>query len=334
MSIVISTLIQLALAYCLIIFLVLTLRSPMYKIAGARWVYVLWFTLLVPLIILVLPTAMLSSFMPLTMQELSLPERVNSIVSFNSLNIFIIALAVLWAGGVIVTIWRNARTNSRLAIGVKANCRQLTTNQVRKFDRLCRKSGVFPSPEIRYSPDVDGPALLGVVNPLLLLPVQFFDKFNQSEQALMICHELVHYRRKDTCWNLLFCILRCVFWFNPLIGLAESRFRLDQELSCDQSVLCDEPLSQRAHYAAAMLKASSPSYSSGLIGFRNNSPEVLSRVKRLHHHRVSPAQSVFGPVGFALLLITATVLSTPIIEDGYSSSVSPGWCGVYQNLGL
>jgi bla regulator protein BlaR1 len=302
--------------------------------AGARWVYALWFTLLVPLIILVLPNAILSTLIPLPMQELSLPERVNSIVSFNSLYMFTIALAVLWTGGVIVTIWRKVQTNLRLAIVVKAKYQQLTRHQVREIDRLCRRAGVFPTPEIRYSPDIDGPALFGVVNPLLLLPLRFFDKFNRSEQALMIFHELVHLRRKDTWWNLLFCILRCVFWFNPLMGLAESRFRLDQELSCDQFVLCDEPSSQRVHYAAAMLKASSPAYSSSLIGFRNNSPEILSRVKRLHHHRVSPTQSIFGPVGFALLLIAATVLSTPFIEDDYSSGVATGWCGVYQSLNL
>ena len=70
----------------------------------------------------------------------------------------------------------------------------------------------------------------------------------------MMFHELCHYQRKDAWWNTLFCVLRCVFWFNPLIRFAERRFRLDQEQSCDQFVLWDEPASQRVLYASAMLK--------------------------------------------------------------------------------
>ena len=334
MSIALNVLIQLSLIYCLIVFFILMLRRPMHKIAGARWVYVLWFSLFVPLIFLVVPNAMLSSFIPLPMQELSLPERVNSMVSFNSFNTFTSTLVIVWIGGVIVTIWRSALTNLRLARVVKAKSRQLSNPQLREVDRFCRSVSIFPTPQVRYSPDIDGPALLGVVNPMLLLPSRFFDRFDRSEQALMIYHELAHFRRKDAWWNLLFCVLRCVFWFNPLIRLAERRFRLDQELSCDQFVISDETSSQKALYATAMLKVASPKYSSSLIGFRNSSPEILTRVQRLQHHRISSAQSVFGSVGFALLLIAATVVSTPFFEDDYSNYATSGWCGIYQGLGL
>ncbi len=334
MSIVLNGLIQLSLTYCLIVFLVLMLRRPMHRIAGARWVYVQWLTLCLPLVVFVAPKAMLSSLIPLPMQEFSLPGRVSSIVEANSFNVLTIALLVLWASGAIITIWRAAQTNMRLARVVKQKCQSLTGNQVREVDRFCRKAHVYPSPEVCFSPDIDGPALLGVVNPLLLLPPRFFDRFSRSEQALMIYHELVHFRRKDAWWNLLFCVLRCVFWFNPLIGLAQRRFRLDQELSCDQFVLWDEPSAQRALYATAMIKVASPANSSNLIGFRNNSPEILSRVKHLQHHKTSPVQSIFGPVGFALLLIAVTVVSTPYVEGDYTTGTASGWCGVYQGLGL
>ena len=335
MSVVLNALIQLSLIYCLIVFFVLMLRRPMYKIAGARWVYVLWFSLFVPLIFLVVPNAMLSSLMPLLMQDLSLPERVNSIVSFNSFNTFSSTLVVVWIGGVIITIGYTAQTNLRLALVVKAKCRQLTRPQLREVDSICRRAGVFPTPEIRCSPDLDGPALLGIVNPLLLLPLRFFGRFDRSEQALMIYHELVHFRRKDAWWNLLFYVLRCVFWFNPLIRMAERRFRFDQELSCDEFVMSDEPSTQRVLYAVAMLKIASTKCSSSLIGFRNNAPEILTRIKRLQQHRMSPVRSIFGPVVFALLLIAATVVSTPYFESNYSNDVMTGWCRVYyQSLGL
>ena len=53
----------------------------------------------------------------------------------------------------------------------------------------------------------------------------------------MLSHELVHLQRRDYFFITWALVLKCVYWFNPLIYLAYRLFRLDQELACDQRVI-------------------------------------------------------------------------------------------------
>lgn len=97
------------------------------------------------------------------------------------------------------------------------------------------------------------PALLGVLRPRVVLPADFESRYSAREQALILAHETVHLERRDTLWNALLVLLRCVFWFNPLIHVAASFVRVDQELACDAAVIERHPASRRT-YADAMLK--------------------------------------------------------------------------------
>jgi beta-lactamase regulating signal transducer with metallopeptidase domain len=97
------------------------------------------------------------------------------------------------------------------------------------------------------------PALLGVLRPKIVLPVDFESRYTRMERLLVFSHERTHLRRGDTLWNAFVALMRCFFWFNPLVHLASTCFRVDQELACDAAVLGDFPRSRRT-YANAMLK--------------------------------------------------------------------------------
>jgi beta-lactamase regulating signal transducer with metallopeptidase domain len=97
------------------------------------------------------------------------------------------------------------------------------------------------------------PALLGVIRPKIVLPLDFKSRYTRFERLLIFSHERIHLRQGDAAWNALVALLRCLFWFNPLVHIASTYFRVDQELACDAAVLRDHPGSRRA-YARAMLK--------------------------------------------------------------------------------
>ena len=97
------------------------------------------------------------------------------------------------------------------------------------------------------------PALLGVLRMRIVLPVDFDTRYTPHQRALMLAHERMHARRGDPLANFAAALLRCVFWFNPLLPLAARMFRRDQELACDQAVIAAHPDSRRA-YGEAMLK--------------------------------------------------------------------------------
>jgi bla regulator protein BlaR1 len=106
---------------------------------------------------------------------------------------------------------------------------------------------------LRAQTAVGCPALIGILRPKIVLPGDFESRYTVQEQSLILAHENIHLRRRDSLWNALTALLRCVFWFNPLIHVAASRMRVDQELACDAAVIERHPASRRA-YAGAMLK--------------------------------------------------------------------------------
>lgn len=99
-----------------------------------------------------------------------------------------------------------------------------------------------------------GPASSGLLRPRVVLPRDFAARYSPAEQALVLAHERAHIARGDLFANLLAAVFQCVFWFDPLVHLAVRRFRQDQELACDATVMQQHP-GQRRSYAEALLKS-------------------------------------------------------------------------------
>ncbi|WP_430388166.1 M56 family metallopeptidase [Dyella sp. 20L07] len=108
-------------------------------------------------------------------------------------------------------------------------------------------------PVWRAPQNILGPALVGVLRPRIVLPSDFEQRYDATEQQLILCHESAHAARRDGCWSLLAQCLLIAFWFHPAAWWAHRAFRLDQELACDAAVLRHRPR-QRRSYALAMLK--------------------------------------------------------------------------------
>ena len=328
-----NVLLQYTVVYCLIVAAILALRQPVRSIAGARWAYALWFALFVPVGFAVVPDVIVAESTLFQPPEKTLRYGAMSVAEIHPINSLALLAVVLWLVGAGINIRRTIQTGLRTSRALKPGFQPLTTEQYKEIDRFCRRAGVFPPPEVRLSPGVSGTAVIGLFTPALLLPCRFFGQFTRSEQELMVRHELAHIQRKDPWWNMLFCALRCVFWFNPLIRPAERGFRLDQELSCDQFVLWEAPLAERACYARAMLKVATPRPSNQLIGFRSRAPEILRRTAMIEHHRKTVPQLVFGFIVFATLVasVSAVSASPPQYPSLYSATTS-GWCTTYRAL--
>ena len=98
------------------------------------------------------------------------------------------------------------------------------------------------------------PAVIGLFRARIVVPPDFDSRYGARERHLIACHERLHVRRGDLLANAFVSALRCVYWFNPVIHLAARRFRIDQELACDEGVIRRHPDARRT-YGEAMLKA-------------------------------------------------------------------------------
>ncbi len=98
------------------------------------------------------------------------------------------------------------------------------------------------------------PALVGLLRPRVLLPLDFEARFRPEERALILAHEAVHRARGDNAWRALAWGLAALHWWNPLAWAALRRLQADQELACDAAVLRQRP-GCTATYTRALLAA-------------------------------------------------------------------------------
>jgi TonB family protein len=97
------------------------------------------------------------------------------------------------------------------------------------------------------------PAVIGLLRQRIVLPADAMHRYDAAQRDLMLAHERAHIARGDLVANAIAAALRCLFWFNPLMHFAATRFRHDQELACDAQVVRQHPDARRA-YGEAMLK--------------------------------------------------------------------------------
>lgn len=197
------------------------------------------------------------------------------------------ALFALWlAGALLAAMW--------FALQQRRYLRSLGRLQTRDGARIVQSESEFA-----------GPALVGAWRPRIVLPSDFDRRYNACERELIIAHEHVHFARGDAWINALVVTLRALNWFNPLVHHAAAKFRLDQELACDATVVARFPEARR-QYADAMLKvqlAGQPRQELQLpVGCRWPSDRTLKeRILMLKQSRPTRARRIAGLALVALL---------------------------------
>ena len=109
------------------------------------------------------------------------------------------------------------------------------------------------------------PAVYGFIKPKIYFPVHVAKQLSVEQIQLIIEHEEQHIKQKHLWLNLLWDVLVCVGWFNPLIYIARKDFRHDQELFCDYLVLNKTSQSRTKDYGHALLSTVSATHSVSLL---------------------------------------------------------------------
>ncbi|HTT06049.1 MAG TPA: M56 family metallopeptidase [Steroidobacteraceae bacterium] len=81
------------------------------------------------------------------------------------------------------------------------------------------------------------PGLVGIWNPVLLLPQSITERLTRSEIDAVIAHEVCHLRRRDNLLAALHMLVAAAVWFHPLIWWVGTRLVEERERACDEGVL-------------------------------------------------------------------------------------------------
>lgn len=84
------------------------------------------------------------------------------------------------------------------------------------------------------------PGLVGIWNPVLLLPEELRTRLSSEETRSILAHELAHLRRRDNLTFAIHMLIEALFWFYPPIWWLGARLIEERERACDESVLASD----------------------------------------------------------------------------------------------
>jgi uncharacterized protein (TIGR03435 family) len=219
-------------------------------------------------------------------------------------------LVGLWFAGVCLLLvrlaggWWRVRQLQRAARALPVSRWQAVSS------RLARQIGLTRAVRVVDAVFVDGPVVIGWLQPVVLLPVAALVGLTPEQVRAILAHELAHVRRHDAVVNVAQTLAETLLFYHPAVWWVSSRIRAEREHCCDDVALA---VSGDAYaYASALAeleswRATPPAFSLAATG-----GPLLLRVARVL--APPPARSARGGIMFTVALALMFVAVTGALQ--------------------
>jgi beta-lactamase regulating signal transducer with metallopeptidase domain len=130
-----------------------------------------------------------------------------------------------------------------------------------------------------------GPLILGVFHPKVFLPRTIGETWAVEEIRPILAHEMVHILRRDVLLNWVQIIVQTLYFFHPLVWLANWRTRHYREESCDdiaiRSLGLDKMEYTQCIYNSLAETTQNPMWKLANIGFAERKSSIAKRIVRI-----------------------------------------------------
>ncbi len=143
---------------------------------------------------------------------------------------------ILWAAGMLVMaafLIRRALAMHRLV----SRAREANGFMRDVLKYCCKCMGVKRTVRLKVSVDVDGPVVCGLIRPVIVMPHDLAPTLGSRHLRAILLHELAHVKRADQWVNLAQTVLQVVYFYNPLLWLANRTIRNLRDQAVDETVL-------------------------------------------------------------------------------------------------
>ena len=162
-------------------------------------------------------------------------RRVYNTELFNNITVLNI-LIFIWAAGVILsvihTIWKlySLHQVCKYMEDIKSG------NSIYAcLEKVIHHIGYKGDYKLSISPFFSSPVSVGYFKLHIVVPA-YIEEFDEEEMEGIFLHEISHFLSKDLWIKLFFLILRCIFWWNPIVYMLFRNIEQLLELRCDQNV--------------------------------------------------------------------------------------------------
>lgn len=277
----------------------------------------------------------------------------NALFFIANLPYYLIA-QMLWLSGFLVStvgLLRSLHNADRIA----GRSQKLKIEERNIFNSIM-DSGEFSDSTLqcRESAEIVSPVLVGIIDPVLLVPQHFFEHFSESDIRAILRHEVAHVTRRDPLFNFLQKIILSLFWFHPFVHYMDRMIVRAREEICDNYVLAEQratdygdvllrlSLSQPLH-AVQCNRASNTSIGLGVISSDWNLEQRISDLlnqKREKLMRLSQRSKILLNVSVVAMAfavsacqVTAQDDVSPLSTDATTAASQSPDNTVYPTLG-
>jgi beta-lactamase regulating signal transducer with metallopeptidase domain len=185
------------------------------------------------------------------------------------------AIFLVWL--IVVAIMGLLLLRQVFAVGKLVSCaKQANWIMNDSLEYCCKCVGVKRKVRLKLSANGAGPAVCGLFWPVILVPQNLARNFGSRYLRVVLLHELGHIKRGDLWVNLTQTVLQVVYFYNPLLWVANSIIRKVREQAVNETVLAAVGEHTRWYPdtlgAIAKLAFKPPALSVGLIEKIENRP--------------------------------------------------------------
>ncbi|MEN6428572.1 MAG: M56 family metallopeptidase, partial [Phycisphaerales bacterium] len=225
---------------------------------------------------------------------------------------------LVWQGGVFLLWGAGVSVFAALVIqrllfvrGLIAHTEPARSDLTDVLDECRRRMGIRRSVGLRLSSGAFSPAVCGLFRPTILMPAAMLDRLSPEGLRAVLIHELAHVKRGDLWVNTLQTVLQIVYFYNPLVWLANAIVRRVREQAVDEMVLVALDAQARSYgntlidiAEMAFLRAS-PALR--LIGVAESRKSLEGRIKHMMTRPI-PKSARVGALGVLAVAVTGAVL--------------------------
>ncbi|WP_295129422.1 M56 family metallopeptidase [uncultured Chitinophaga sp.] len=196
----------------------------------------------------------------------------------------------------------------------------LPSNEWRnRFYDIKHDMGIKKVVRLMESRLVNVPLTVGILKPIVLMPLGLLGNLPVAELETILVHELAHIRRNDYLVNLIQQVTVTIFFFNPALLWISALLKEEREACCDEIVIQHTQRKETYMQALVSFQEFTLTQNKYAMTLKNQQGALFSRIKRM----LTSENEQLGSTGKLMLLagaITITALcflsATPVAIAG------------------
>ena len=126
--------------------------------------------------------------------------------------------------------WSQVRRDTRRATAAPGWVNEL-------LEEARYSAGLRFSVRVLLTEQAVSPAVCGLLHPIILVPRTLIEQLTCKQMRAILLHEVIHLRRGDVWIKSIQALVQIVYWWHPLLWVANARIRNTREESVDDAVM-------------------------------------------------------------------------------------------------